>query len=315
MLELFAKLDAYQCEALFCRKVSENRGRKLVNKFGIGKLYLTIEDFLADKSFDTVYVAVINNYHYEYCKRALLAGKNVICEKPFTVTYEQALELSLIAKQYNLMIYELSRNVLTKAYSNIKTNLIKIGKVSQFTASLCHYSRRYDDYQNGIIAPVFDASKAGGALYDFGIYALHFVVGLFGKPNSVRYDDIKGIDGVDLAGTLILKYDQLIASINLSKISNAPAYFCIQGEKGYIHSNSAMMFIQEVLLCSKDHIESIATKNHNVVYEELLEIEKMFREKDHKQLNKYIHDTLICIEIIDGIKRRGIDEDKANIDE
>ncbi len=314
MLRLFKALDAYQCKALFCRKVSEHRGQELVKKYDIAKLYTDMDAFLMNDSFDTVYVAVINNYHYDYCKKAIIAGKNVICEKPFTVTYEQAKELIELADRHHVMIYELCRNVLTNNYASIKEHLAKIGKVSMIDASLCHYSRRYDDYKKGVIAPVFDASKAGGSLYDFGIYALHFIIGLFGEPHDVSYEAINGEDGVDLAGCLILRYTDMIANVSLSKIANAPAYFCIQGEDGYISSNSSVMYIKEVTLSQHGNIQTIAKDDPNNIFEELIMVEKMFTSKDHGKLAKCLHDTLICIKVIDQIKRRGLNEDKANID-
>src|SRR5690348_8783344 len=56
-------------------------------------VYRELEEMLADPQIELVIVNTPNATHYEYSKAALLAGKHVICEKPFTVTVEEADEL------------------------------------------------------------------------------------------------------------------------------------------------------------------------------------------------------------------------------
>ena len=52
---------------------------------------------LADENIELVVVNTPNITHYEYAKKALLAGKHVVCEKPFTVEVHEAEELIKIA--------------------------------------------------------------------------------------------------------------------------------------------------------------------------------------------------------------------------
>ena len=54
-------------------------------------------EFLANASFDTVYIAVPNHLHFEMSKMALEAGKNVIVEKPMTSNAREARELAELA--------------------------------------------------------------------------------------------------------------------------------------------------------------------------------------------------------------------------
>ena len=55
--------------------------------------YTDYQVFLGDDSFDTVYIGLTNTLHYQYAKDAILAGKHVIVEKPFTVSATEAKEL------------------------------------------------------------------------------------------------------------------------------------------------------------------------------------------------------------------------------
>jgi predicted dehydrogenase len=60
------------------------------------------EDLLADKDIDAVHICTPNYLHYSMAKAALLAGKNVLCEKPLTMTHAEAVELAALAKSKNL---------------------------------------------------------------------------------------------------------------------------------------------------------------------------------------------------------------------
>ncbi len=58
---------------------------------------------IADPQIDIVHICTPNSQHFEQAKAALLAGKHVFCEKPLTVTSDQASELVKIAKEKNLV--------------------------------------------------------------------------------------------------------------------------------------------------------------------------------------------------------------------
>ena len=62
-----------------------------------------LEDMLNDQDISLVVIST-PVMHYEYAKMALEYGKNVVCEKPFTDTYEQAVELFNLAEEKNLKI-------------------------------------------------------------------------------------------------------------------------------------------------------------------------------------------------------------------
>ena len=66
--------------------------------------YPTLESILDDKCIELVVVNTPNNTHYEYAKKALLAGKHIIVEKAFTTTVEEAIELKLLAEKMDKKI-------------------------------------------------------------------------------------------------------------------------------------------------------------------------------------------------------------------
>jgi len=74
---------------------------------------LLADKAVKDENIDTVYLGIINSMHYEYCKKALESGKNVICEKPFTSNIRELKELIDLAKSKNLFLFE----AITMIYS------------------------------------------------------------------------------------------------------------------------------------------------------------------------------------------------------
>ena len=150
-----------------------------------------------------IYVALPNNLHFSFAKEALLAGKHVILEKPFTVTYEEAKEIAAIAREKKLYLFEAITTQYNPNYHKMKELLPRLGDIKLVALNFSQYSSRYDNFKKGIISPSFDPNNAGGALMDLNIYNIHFVAGLFGKPLKVRYCSNMERD-VDTSGILVM---------------------------------------------------------------------------------------------------------------
>lgn len=80
----------------------EKTGQK-AEKYGIATYYGDYKKLLAEPEIDVVHICSPNVCHYPMAKEALLAGKHVICEKPLTVSREEALELMTLAKERGLV--------------------------------------------------------------------------------------------------------------------------------------------------------------------------------------------------------------------
>lgn len=202
---------------------------------GMKNAFDQINDFLA--TVDLVYVGLPNSLHYETAKTCLLNGKHVLLEKPLVLHYEEYEELLEIAADHEVMILEVDRVSYLPNYRRIKETINDTLRLIQ--VDFCKQSRRYLDYQNGELPHIFDARYGGGALYDLGVYGLHFIVGLLGEPKQINYICQKGRGGVDMTGILTLVYPTCLASITLSKISHGQSKVLLQGENFNIVSNTA----------------------------------------------------------------------------
>ena len=231
----FAKVPAFRCEAVCSRQ--QATGEALAQQFGIPKVYTDYDAMLADPDIELVYIATPNSLHYAQTKAALLAGKNVLCEKPFVPTVAEADELIALAKEKHLFLFEAITTAHHPNYALAKQYLDDIGSLRIVSCTFCQYSSRYDAFCAGETPTSFDPARAGGALMDLNVYNISYVVGLFGEPNQVHYT--ANIErGIDTSGILTMDYNSFRAVCMAAKDCGAPARYVIQGTKGYILQKS-----------------------------------------------------------------------------
>lgn len=235
VLDVLPLLSSMDFEALYLLTTphSVEKAKRLCSDYGLTGFFTDYDELLAT-DIDTVYVALPNHLHYEYTKRALLAGKHVFLEKPAMPTPKELAELIDLAKQKQLILLEAMSLHYTKAYQALRQELKRIGEIKLVNFQFCQYSSRYDDFKNGIIAPSFDPAQGGGALMDLNVYNLHAILGLFGAPESVSY--IPNMErGIDTSGVLMLTYPTFQAVSLAAKDCQAPVHDMIQGVDGCIH--------------------------------------------------------------------------------
>ena len=231
----FAKVPAFRCEAVCSRQ--QTTGEALAQQFGIPKVYTDYDAMLADPDIELVYIATPNSLHYAQTKAALLAGKNVLCEKPFVPTVAEADELIALAKEKHLFLFEAITTAHHPNYALAKQYLDDIGSLRIVSCTFCQYSSRYDAFCAGQTPPVFDPLCAGGALMDLGVYNVSYIVGLFGEPNKAVYA-ANMERNIDTSGVLMMDYSGFKAVSLAAKDCAAPARCIIQGTKGYILQKS-----------------------------------------------------------------------------
>ena len=294
-------LPEIKLEAIAARNI-ENL-KELQNKYNIKEIYTDIDFCLENKEIDTIYVAVPNNLHYEVAKKALEAGKNVICEKPFTLKYDEAVELFEIAEDKGLILIEAITNQYQKNYLVIKDNIDNIGEIRLVECNFSQLSSRYGAFKNGVIAPVFDKSKGGGVLGDLNIYNIHFTVGLFGKPNKVHYSP-NIVNDVDTSGILLLEYDNFKVVCIAAKDTFNNSYVNIQGDQGII---KVIGPTNEVLNYSIQTKDNFINENKNIhshrMFAEFKKFIEVINNKDFKFMNNQKEHTLNVMYIYEKAKK------------
>ena len=295
------ELPEIKLEAIVARNI-ENL-KNLQNTYNIKQIYTDLDECLSSPRIDTIYVAVPNNLHYSVAKKALEAGKNVICEKPFTLNYHETVELFELAESKNLILIEAITNQYLPNYIEIKENLSQIGNIRLVECNFSQLSSRYEAFKKGIIAPVFDKNQGGGVLGDLNIYNIHFVVGLFGAPkNSEYYPNI--VREVDTSGILILEYDEFKVVGIAAKDTYNNSYANIQGDKGLIKVIGTLNEVPNYII-KNNEVEMKVNKNihKHRMYSEFKNFIDVIDNKDFDFMQKQKKHSLAVMEIFDKSRK------------
>jgi scyllo-inositol 2-dehydrogenase (NADP+) len=226
------EIGDFQLTAVYSR--AEATAQQFANKHDIPHYFTDLESFASSSELDAVYIASPNSLHAEQAIVLMNHGKHVLCEKPLASNAREVERMFDAASRNGVLLMEAMKSTLTPNFHAIKENLHKIGTVRRYFASYCQYSSRYDEYLKGNILNAFKPEFSNGALMDLGVYCIYPLVVLFGQPDQIQGSGLILESGVDGQGSILLKYKELDAVIQFSKISDSYVSAEIHGEKGTI---------------------------------------------------------------------------------
>lgn len=147
--------------------------------------YDTLEEMLADKNIDLVVVNTPNVTHYEYAKQALLAGKHVVVEKPFTATVAEAFELEQLADKQDRILSVYHNRRFDSGFKTIQ-RILESGVLGEVKEAEFHFDR----YNQNISPKQHKETpvKGTGIVYDLGSHIIDQALSLFGMPQAVFGD-------------------------------------------------------------------------------------------------------------------------------
>lgn len=293
----------FNVASIWARPHSRDKAAALAEKFNVARFTTDLDDILNDGAIDFVYVGLINTVHYEYAKKFLSAGKNVIVEKPFTTSAAQAQELIDLALSKRLYLFEAVTTLHQPNFFAVRDALSKIGDVKLVLCNYSQYSSRYDAYKRGEVAPAFDPKLFGGALADINIYNLNFVVGLFGLPKKISYAVNRGFNGVDTSGIATLEYENFIAQCVGAKDSGSPCFLSVQGDGGYIYSTSPPNELNSFELSVRgEEVQTFALNKfgHRMIHE-FVDFGEIFEQKNYAAVETYLKISRDVMTVVDKI--------------
>lgn len=300
VLPVLKEINGIELSAILSTPRSIEKAEKLAELYAISQASSDYDSILANPDVDTVYVALPNHLHYDYAKKALLAGKHVICEKPFTLTLAEFEDLAKIAEQKNRILLEAITNQYLGNFASIKANLAKLGDIKIVECNYSQYSSRYDAFKRGEIAPAFDPEKGGGALRDLNIYNIHLVVGLFGKPERVQY--LANMErGVDTSGILIMDYGNFKAACIGAKDCSADIKSTIQGNKGSIAVLGPTNSMPELSLSLNGQSLTMINENslNHRMHDEFVAFQAIIEHEDMTATKLALDHSHLVMEVLD----------------
>lgn len=300
--EFLREVDSVQVECVM--GITEEFANEYGDKFGIKKRYTDYDAVLKDENVDIVYLGLPNDLHYPYARKALDAGKNVIVEKPFAGSVEEAQDLLTLAKEKDLLIFDALTTRYMPGLLTLKDRLDEVGQLTTVTTTYSQYSKRFDDARRGEYGKFFDLKFQGGALKDLGIYPVTFNVELFGKPQSVRYYPNKLENGCDSSGLIVMQYDNFVSSSLIAKDSFMANRCVIAGYEGtFTVDDDCFRFpnlkLQKSVKGEKE--ELVHPEKYFAHHYEWLRFVDIFEKHDTETCYRYIENTMTIIEIMNRL--------------
>jgi predicted dehydrogenase len=87
------------------------KSRAAADALGIETGYESFDSLLSDPTVEVVHLASPNAAHFDQCKRAIAAGKHVVCEKPLALTSTETAELVALAASHPELVTAVNYNV------------------------------------------------------------------------------------------------------------------------------------------------------------------------------------------------------------
>lgn len=265
---------------------SLDSARAFAKKHHIAKAYEGYQAMFDDPDIDAVYIATPHTLHYENTVAALKAGKAVLCEKPITVSSEQCLKLTMLAKEQDVFLMEAIWTYFLPAIQKAKlwVDEGRIGSIKHIKADF-GYPAPYDPNQR-----VYNAELAGGCLLDMGIYPLA-IAAFFANQD---FDKLNVLASLAPNG---VEDDVLISATSGDiKLSLATSFQCrlrnsayIIGDKGYIVIPDAFKAVECSLYQVDELIEHFKDERECLGYQFEAEHVGNMLQAGHKESNIVDH--------------------------
>lgn len=179
---------------------------------------------------DLVVVASPNDTHAPLAEFAMRAGRNVVVEKPFTVTSAEARRLTEISNETGMLLSVFQNRRWDSDFLTVKDAIENdlTGRVTEFESRIDRFRPDVRDRWRENPGP------GAGLLYDLGPHLIDQTLLLFGIPDSIQATvAMQRINAkTDDFFHLILRYGETIATLQASSlVSGGSARFAVHGER------------------------------------------------------------------------------------
>jgi predicted dehydrogenase len=214
------------------RAILQRRGKDAALCYPEAQIVQSMDELLAIDEIKLIVIATPNVSHYPLARQSLLAGRDVVVDKPFTTTYAEAADLVNLATQCGRLL---------TVYQNLRSNgdfrtirrLVESGSLGRIALYEAHFDRyrllvRPDAWRER-------AEPGSGVFFDLGVHLIDQAMVLFGLPEAITADIRIERDGaaVDDAFDITMHYPRTRVLLRASMIALAPDIrYIVRGENG-----------------------------------------------------------------------------------
>jgi predicted dehydrogenase len=203
------------------RAILQRGGDDAVTLYPDARVVKSMDQLLAISEIKAVVIATPNVSHYPLARQCLLAGRDVVVDKPFTTTYAEAVELVDLAKGLGRVLTVYQNLRFNGDFRTIR-NLVELGSLGRIVLYEAHFDRYRLELHPGAWRETAEAGS--GVFFDLGVHLIDQALLLFGLPEAVTADIRMERSGavVDDAFDVVLRYSKTRALLRASMLAIAP---------------------------------------------------------------------------------------------
>lgn len=218
----------------FISAVVERSKEESKEKYPEATIYRSVEDMLQNTDVELVIINTPVQTHYEYAKKALEAGKNIIVEKPFTVNVEEAEELVKLAEEKGLFLSVYQNRRFDRDFQQVQ-NILNEGKLGNIKEAEIRFDR-FRTTPSGKQHKESPDQIGSGSLHDLGAHLVDQAVQYFGYPEKL-FADVFSMKGSEFANDyfeiLLFYKNDLRVRLKSSVFTKEDHYaYKIHGDRG-----------------------------------------------------------------------------------
>lgn len=213
--------------------ILERRGTRAQEKYPDVRVARTLEELLADQAIQLCVIATPNDSHFELTRACLLAGRDVVVDKPFAPTLKESEELVRLAAERGRLITVYQERRWDGDFGTVK-KIVQSGTLGRLVEYECRYDRFRPEPKPNAWRERADQPGAG-ILFDLGPHVIDQALVLFGEPRTITASAFceRETSQVDDSFDVCLEYPILRAMARARIIAFTPGpHFLIHGTKG-----------------------------------------------------------------------------------
>ncbi|MEV0642401.1 Gfo/Idh/MocA family oxidoreductase [Streptomyces sp. NPDC050619] len=191
LLEPAAAVEGIEVTAVAAR--DEERAIAFAGEHGIPRVFRCYDEIVDAPDVDALYVPTPAALHGHWMRRAIKAGKHVLCEKPFTANAEEAAAIAELAESSGLVVMEAFHSRHHPMWTRMR-DILDSGVLGRLHTARAEFSVPHPDPTD----IRWQRHLGGGALMDLGCYPVRLLRHLFGEPEVIEAQ-ARDIDGVDIS--------------------------------------------------------------------------------------------------------------------
>ncbi len=294
----------------FAEAINEVSGSKLISIASkSGKIFKKFENksydyVINNENIDSVYIATLNNSHIDLIYKLCDAKKNILCEKPVSISFNELSKVKKKLLEKDIKLYE-----AIAYYSHPQTiELLKliendeIGEIKKIECNLGFKAKFNPDSR------LFNKNLGGGAIFDLGCYPISFAM-LFSKnPANIKIHnkelEFSNSNVDDEAKATLLCDESFECKIHISIKNNLNNICKIQGSKGYINISNPWLPSKksQIEISNNKHFYLKTVKSNLSVYaNQIKNVSDAFLNKSDNKFNLFdINRSLINLHLIES---------------